>query len=377
VGRPDYWLLALVAVLVIVGLQAVYSASFVLALTQYGSSTYFVARQALWAVIGAVSLLVCMKIDYHHWKTLSSWLLVGTVIALVVVLVPGIGISRYGATRWLQLGPIPPVQPSEFAKLALIIYVSALLATKGEKLRRFSSGFVPFIITMALVAGLVILEPDMGTTVILVLSAATVFFLAGADLKHLILLATIILVALALFSVVAGYRSDRWDAFFNAEQDPLGKGFHIIQLLIALGSGGITGLGLGASRQKFLWVPSSHTDGIFAIIGEELGFVGCLLIIALFVALAYRGFRLYRQAPDTFGALLAAGITCWISYQTLINIAGITRSIPLTGIPLPFISSGGSSLAVCMAGIGILLNISRQVKAQRSRRNGGIPGVEA
>ncbi len=354
-----------------------YSASFVLSINQYGSSTYFVARQALWAVVGAVSLLVCMKMDYHHWKTLSSWLMLATVVALAVVLVPGIGIGRYGATRWLQLGPLPPVQPSEFAKLALIIYVSALLANKGERLRHFSSGFLPFMATMAAVAGLVILEPDMGTTVILVLSAATIFFLAGADFKHLILLATIIVVALALLSVIAGYRSDRWDAFFNAEEDPLGKGFHIIQLLIALGSGGITGLGLGASRQKFLWVPSSHTDGIFAIIGEELGFVGCLLIIMLFVALAYRGFRLYRQAPDSFGALLAAGITCCISYQTLINIAGITRSIPLTGIPLPFISSGGSSLAVCMAGIGILLNISRQVKMPRGGRNGGIPRAEA
>ena len=358
------------------GLQAVYSASFVLALTQYGSATYFVARQALWAVIGAVSLIICMKIDYHHWKTLSSLLMLGAIVALAAVLVPGIGIGRYGAMRWLQLGPLPPVQPSEFAKLALIIYVSALLATKGEKLRRFSAGFIPFIVAMALTAGLVILEPDLGTTVILVLSAATIFFLAGADLKHFILLAVIGLVALALFSVV-GYRGDRWDAFFNAEQDPVGKGFHILQLLIALGSGGVTGLGLGASRQKFFWVPSSHTDGIFAIIGEELGFLGCLMLIALFAALVYRGFRVFRQAPDEFGALLAAGITCCIGYQTIINIAGITRSIPLTGIPLPFISGGGSSLAVFMAGIGILLNISQQIKAQRSRRRGGISDAEA
>jgi len=297
--------------------------------------------------------------------------MLGTLIALTAVLVPGIGITRYGATRWLSLGPLPPVQPSEFAKLALIIYVSALLANKGEKLRRFSSGFIPFIMAVGLVAGLVMLEPDLGTMMIIVVSAATIFFLAGADLKHLTVLAVVGLIALVLLSVVAGYRSDRWEAFLNAEQDPAGKGFHVLQLLIALGSGGLTGLGLGASRQKFFWVPSSHTDGIFAIIGEEIGFLGCLLIIGLFAALAYRGFQVVRQAPDEFGALLAAGIICCISYQALINIAGITRSIPLTGMPLPFISCGGSSLAVCMAGIGILLNISKHRKAQRRRRRAG------
>jgi cell division protein FtsW len=209
------------------------------------------------------------------------------------------------------------------------------------------------------VAGLVMLEPDMGTTLIIVLAMVTLFFVAGGSLTHLLALVLIGGVMGGLFILAGQYRVDRVFAFTSAEEDPAGRGFHILQLLIALGSGGIHGLGIGASRQKFFYVPGSHTDGIFAIIGEEMGFIGAVLVIALFAFLIYRGFRTVANARDNFGALLTVGVISWIAYQALINIGGITRSIPLTGVPLPFLSYGGSALAALLAGIGIVLSVSR------------------
>lgn len=357
-GRPDYVILALLALLLGVGIQAVYSASFALGLSDYDNAAYFVVRQGIWMVIGTVLMLVGMRIDYHRWKSLSPLLMLAVVVALVLVAVLGFGSSRYGATRSLNLAGLS-VQPSEFAKLALIIYVSAWLASRGDKVRQFTSGVIPFVLIVGLVGGLVVMQPDLGTAVIIGVTTLTIFFLGGADLKHFALLVLAGLLAGAMLMLGTDYRSSRWEAFLYAEQDPAGKGFHILQLLIALGSGGILGLGPGASRQKFFYVPASHTDGIFAIIGEELGWVGALVILGLFVALTYRGFKIAVAAPDKFGALLAAGITCWIAFQALINIGGITRSIPFTGVPLPFISYGGSSLAALMAAMGILINVSK------------------
>ncbi len=358
--QPDYVILALVAVLVLWGLGAVYSASFVLALTEYGDVTYFMARQALWAAIGGVLLLVGMRTDYHRWRALSPWLMVTSLGLLALTLAPGLGVERYGASRWLSLGPLPPVEPSEFAKLAIIIYMAAWLSSRREKLRHLSLGFLPFTLTVGLVTGLVLLQPDMGTAVILLLITTTLFFLAGAPLTHLALFLLGGGVASAFLILGSGYRMERWLAFIDPWQDPAGRGFHIIQLLIALGSGGIVGLGPGASRQKFFYIPGSHTDGVFAIIGEELGFVGSMVVLLLLAALVYRGLRIVTHARDQFGSLLAAGIISWFAYQALINIGGITRSIPLTGIPLPFLSYGGSSLAAALAAVGILLNVSKE-----------------
>jgi cell division protein FtsW len=206
------------------------------------------------------------------------------------------------------------------------------------------------------------MEPDMGTTIIIVLTTITLFFMAGGALTHLIALVSIGGVTASFLVVTGGYRMDRIFAFFSAEADPAGRGFHILQMLIALGSGGVSGLGIGASRQKFFYVPGAHTDGVFAIIGEEMGFIGAAVVILLFALLVYRGIRVMVNAPDNFGALLAVGITSWIAYQALINIGGITRTIPLTGIPLPFLSYGGSALAATLAGVGILLSVSRYGK---------------
>lgn len=359
-GRPDRLLLAVVGVLLMVGLEMVYSASFGYALSAYNDAAYLALRQALWAMVGFSLLLVLSRVDYHLWRDLSLVGMALSVLALIAVHLPGLGVSSYGATRWLRLGPLPPIQPSEFVKLPMIIYVSAWLTGRGDKLRDFSAGLVPFVVLIGLVGGLIMLQPDLGTTVTILLTATALFFIAGASFKHLLILLGIAAVAGLLLVVGTEYRSGRIESFLDPWKDPQGKGFHIIQSLVAFGSGGFWGLGLGASRQKFFYVPGSHTDTIFAILGEELGFIGVVVVMALFAILLYRGFRLAFRSPDQFGVLLASGITLWFAFQILINIGGVTKSIPFTGIPLPFLSYGGSALAINLAAVGILLNISKQ-----------------
>ncbi len=340
----------------------VYSSSFAVGLEAFDNANYFVLRQILWAVIGAALMLTLMRIDYHRLRSISPLLMLAAIVSLAAVLVPGVGLERNGAARWIALGPLPPVQPSEFAKLALIIYVSAWLAGKGTDLKDFAMGFVPFVTMVGIVAGLTLLEPDTGTASVLVFTTVTLFFVAGASLAHVAGLIGIGGVVATLLIATGGYRADRLFAFMDPDNDPSGIGFHTLQLLIALGSGGIEGLGLGASRQKFFYIPNAHTDGIFAIVGEELGFIGSMAVIVLFAVLIYRGFRIVLGARDDFGSLLATGIVVWIAYQALINVGGVTRAIPMTGIPMPFLSAGGSALAALMAAIGVLLSISRTAK---------------
>jgi cell division protein FtsW len=359
-SSPDYVILAAVGVLVVLGVLAVYSSSFALGLLEFGDANYFVLRQVMFAVLGATLLWLLMKSDYRMLRVISPLLMLAAIVALCAVLVPGIGLERNGATRWVAVpGPIPPLQPSEFAKLALIVYVSAWLAGRGEEVKTFWLGFFPCVLLVGFVAGLVMLEPDLGTTIVLVLTTMTLVFVAGASLRHVAAFAGIGAVVATMLIMTGEYRADRIFAFIQAEDDPSGRGFQTLQLLIALGSGGVHGLGLGASRQKFFYVPGAHTDGIFAIIGEELGFIGCAAVIALFALLLVRGFRVVFRARDDFGSLLAVGIVSWIGYQALINVGGITRTLPLTGIPLPFVSYGGSALMAMLAGVGILLSISR------------------
>ena len=371
-GRPDYGLLVLALVLVAVGLQAVYSSTFGLAVTEYDDVNYFLIRQGIWALMGTAAMVACMKIPYGLWRKASVLIMIVALAMLVLVLLPGLGVNQYGAQRWLKLGPLPAFQPSEFVKLASIIYVSAWLSGQGKKAESLTAGFIPFLLFLGILIPLVIMQPDMGTALIIVCVVVTVFFLGGGNMSHIIILGAIGVIAFAALVFLEGYRSDRWYSFIDPWNDPAGRGFHIIQLLIALGSGGLWGLGLGASRQKFFYVPGAHTDGIFAIVGEEVGFIGGLLVILLLAAVIYKSITIVTKAPDRFGSLLAAGITCWIAYQALINIGGITRSIPLTGVPLPFISYGGSSLAATMAAVGILLNISKNQSL--ASRDGGVRG---
>ena len=359
-GSPDYLIMATVAALVVLGVLTVYSYSFALGLVEFGDANYFVLRQVLFAVLGAGAMWLLMKSDYRLLRPLSPLLMLAAIAGLVAVLVPGIGLERNGAVRWVSPGgPIPPLQPSEFAKLALVIYVSAWLAGRGERVKAFWTGFFPFVALVGLVAGLVMLEPDLGTTIVIVLTTLTLVFVAGASMTHVFAFAGVASVVATLLIFSGEYRADRIFALIRAEDDPGGRGFQTLQLLIALGSGGLHGLGLGASRQKFFYVPGAHTDGVFAIIGEELGFIGCAAVLVLFAVLLARGFRVVLRARDDFGSLLAVGIVSWIGYQTLINIGGITRTLPLTGIPLPFLSYGGSALLAMLAGVGILLSVSR------------------
>ncbi len=359
-GRPDYAILVTTLALVVIGLIFVYSSSFAIGLAEYNNANYFMVRQVASAMIGLVVMFGLMRFDYRYLRFASPLLMLVAVLSLCAVLF--IGSDAYGARRWITFGSLPPFQPSEFAKLALIIYISAWLASRGREVKSFALGFVPFVFLVGVVAALVIMEPDTGTAFILVGTTAAMFFLAGANLVHIAAMSSIVGVAGVMLILSGEYRSNRIFAFLQADKDPLGIGFQVRQLLIALGSGGWQGLGLGFSRQKFFYIPGAHTDGVFAIIGEETGIIGTLVVIGLFAYLLYRGFRVALNARDDFGFYLAMGVVCWIGFQTLVNLGGITRSIPLTGIPLPFVSYGGSSLIMIMAGVGILLNVSRYGK---------------
>jgi len=344
--------------LLIMGLLAVYSSSFAVGYLEYGDTNYFVMRQAVFALFGIGALVFFMRMDYRRLRVLSVPMMLVALAGLLAVLIPGVGVERNGASRWLEFGPVS-IQPSEFAKLAVIIYISAWLASRGDQIHKFTLGFVPFALILGIIGGLVIAEPDMGTTIIILLTASTLFFVAGAPISHLALLIGVGGFISYWVILTRDYQIDRLMSFVSPESDPEGIGFHIIQLLIALGSGGPAGLGWGASRQKFFYVPGAHTDGVFAIMGEELGFIGLIAIMGLFAFFLVRAVRTTVRAPDRFATLLAIGITSWIAYQALINMGGITRTIPLTGVPLPFLSYGGSALIAVLAGVGVLLSISR------------------
>lgn len=355
-GHPDYALIALTTVFTITGLVAVYSASFVIGLARFGDPHYFVIRQGIWAGIGTILLVAAMRTDYHKLKPLALPIMVVTILALIAVLV--VGVEGGGARRWIGVGELT-VQPAEFAKLTVIIYLAAWLASKGDELRTFEHGFVPFIVIIGSLAFLIMLQPNLGTTLIILLITVTMFWVAGASFMQMLALGVSGFVAMALLATVAGYRADRLTAFFSAESDPLGHGFQTLQSLIAIGNGGISGLGLGASRGKFFYIPESHTDGVFAIIGEEMGILATVPIIFLYLILMFRGFQVARRAQDDFGRLIATGVTTWITVQAFLNIGGITRVIPLTGVPLPFLSFGSNALAAVMLAMGILMSVSR------------------
>lgn len=352
--KYDYLLIVIMAALLIVGLMMVYSATFALGYQLYGQPTYFFIRQALWMGIGLMAMIITALIEYHTWRKWSIPIMAGALLLLGLVLV--IGSDRFGGQRWLLKGSI---QPGELAKLAVIIYIADWLSSKGARIRQVTYGLIPFAILLGFVTGLIMLQPDFSTAVLIAITAVAMFFIAGGDLWQMIASGVLGGATFALLITRSEYRLERITSFLNPMGDQLGSNYQVRQILIALGSGGVTGLGLGASRQKFGYIPASHTDGIFAILGEELGLIGCLVVIALFALLAYRGFRIAIAAPDAFGTVLAAGITCSLIFQALINIAVVTATAPFTGIPLPFISFGGSSLVISMTGVGLLLAVSR------------------
>lgn len=349
--QADWWLVGLVLGLTVFGLIMVGNASVVEAYRDFGDKLYYFRLQAQWASLGFLAFLFFSLFDYRRLKIFALPLLIFTLFCLFLVLIPGLGTSVLGARRWLGIGPIR-FQPAELAKLTFVLYLSSFFANK--------KGALPFLTILGLMTTLIMLEPDLGTTVVLGMTSLVVYFASGAPILSIGLIGLVGLIGGAGLILSSPYRKERLLTFLNPTQDPLGASYHIRQILIALGSGGLLGVGLGQSRQKYEYLPAVTTDSIFAVIAEELGFIGSVTILLAFLVLIWRGFKIATQAPDDFGKLLAVGITSWIGFQALVNLGAMVAIIPLTGVPLPFISYGGSSLVLALAGMGILVNISRQ-----------------
>ncbi len=357
-GRIDYTLAIVVFALIVIGLIMISSASVVISFEQTGGNYFFLKRQLIFLGFGLIAMIFTSIIDYRIWRKYALYIMLLALVLLAVVLLPYFASPAHGANRWIILGPLN-IQPSEFAKLALIIYLSGWLARRKDDVKSFSRGFLPFLLILSIVVFLVMKEPDLGTMAIIAGTAAVVFFVAGASWVHVLLGGVSgVLVILALI-LSAPYRLNRLFTFLYPQADPQGIGYQIKNAMIAIGSGGIWGLGFGNSRQKYLYLPEAHTDAIFAVIVEEIGFVRSSVIVILFIFLGYRGYKIAKEAPDDFGRYLATGITTWFILQAFINLSAILGLIPLTGVPLPFISYGGSSLVISLAAVGILLNISK------------------
>ena len=357
--RGDRALLLAVAALTAFGLVMVFSASEVQGWLWFHNPAYYFERQLMWLALGVILLFAGANLDYHRLRPLAWPLGVVTVVLMVLVLLPHFGVEVNGARRWLRLGPLQ-MQPAELAKIAAIIFMALWLERHRDRLSSLEDGVVPFLALLGFTILLVILERDLGTTLIVAGILLAQFLVAGGRKRHVLLLALIMALCVYLFIRMEPYRLHRILAFVDPWSDPLNAGFQAIQSVVALGSGGFAGLGLGHSIQKYQWLPFAHTDFIFAIVGEETGLLGTSAVLALFGLFAYRGYRIALKAPDAFGSLLACGVTTWIALQALINIAAVTVTLPTTGIPLPFISYGGSSLAIALLAVGILINVSTQ-----------------
>ena len=351
-------LLLSVTLLTALGLVMVLSASSVSAFAQYGSSFLFFKKQLIYAVVGAVLAVGAARLRYQAWQKLWVPLLGLSVALLVLVLRPSTGTTAGGAARWIPLGSIT-LQPSELAKLAVVTATAAILSKNIRYLDDVIVWAIPLMLVVGAVSVLIMLQPDLGTMMIISLSVAVMAFVAGVRLRTLGIAAVLGLGAGALLIMKTGYRRTRFLSFLHPFNDPRNSGWQIVQSLIALGSGHLFGVGLGASRQKWMYVPNAHTDFIFSILGEELGLMGELLVLALFAGLVYAGIRIALRAPDTFGRILAGGITAWLGLQALINMGAVTGVLPITGVPLPFMSFGGSSLIVSLVGVGILVSVGR------------------
>jgi cell division protein FtsW len=360
--KPDYALMMIIAAILIFGLVMLASASSFISFEKFKDSNYLLKHQLLYGLlIGLAGLLITSKIDYHIWKKFAFPLLTLNILLLLAVFIPGIGYGYGGARRWIQIGSTL-LQPTEVLKLTFVFYLSTLFAKNIEGIKDPNYGLIPFLVILGALAALIMMQPDMGTMVIIIIIALCIYFVAGAPWKHLLWFFLGAAGLIFILIKIAPYRTARLTVFLNPALDPQGIGYHINQALLAIGSGGLFGLGLGQSRQKLLYLPEATGDSIFAIIAEEVGFLFAVALIILFIALMYRGYRLARQAPDHFGRLLTTGIISWFVFQAFINIAAMVTLIPLTGIPLPFVSYGSSALATCLIASGILINISKQTK---------------
>ncbi len=359
-GKSDAVFLWTFFCIILFGLLMLSSASAVISFQKFNSAYYYLIHQILFGFLpGLVLFFVCSRIPYRIWRNLAFAFLLGSIGLLILVFVPGIGYSYGGAHRWIHLGGLV-FQPSEIAKLTFLLYLATWLSNRGEKhLQNFSYGFLPFLALVGVVAFLVIAQPDMGTMGIIVLIAFSMMFVGGASMKHLVFSVIGGVGILAALTAAAPYRLHRLLTFLDPQMDKLGIGYHVNQALLAVGSGGIFGRGFGHSRQKFAYLPEVTGDSIFAIIAEELGLILSLLLIATLVFFAIRGLRIAAHCPDQFGKLVVVGVISWVIFQSFINIAAMLAVLPLTGVPLPFVSYGGTSLVILMAAMGIVANVSR------------------
>jgi cell division protein FtsW len=355
---PDTLLFFSIASLVAIGLVMIFSASSAVALVEHHDVAYYAKRQIVWLVVGLVIAYGAYRLDYRQLKRWAPYLLIFSILSLLAVLVPHVGFAVNGARRWIGASSVS-FQPSEFAKLGLVVYLAAMLATRGERIVSLVRGLFPLCIPVVIMAVLVLKEPDMGTASLLVMIAFAMFFAAGARITHLfaILLATTPAVIVEVLA--SPYKRERVFAFLNPWKDPQNAGFHIVQSLLALGSGGIFGLGLGGSRAKFFYLPEQYTDFIFSILGEELGLIGALAVVLLFIVFGYRAIKIAIAAPDRFGFFLVIGCVSIVVIQAFVNIGVVTSSWPVTGVPLPFISFGGSSLIVNLVAVALIANVGR------------------
>ncbi len=360
-------LLAVVVVLNLIGLVMVLSASSVSALHDYGSSWLYFNRQAVWTVLGFVALFVALRVDYHFWRRVTPIALLIGFALLVVVLLPGVGLTVNGSRSWLGYGSLR-LQPAELMKLALLLYTADILARRADRMGEARATLWPVLIVLGATGGLLMLQPDLGTAIVTVAIVVGVLFIAGTPLAPLTFATAVMAGAATFLTMSTPYRRARVLSFLHPSDDPLNRGWQTLQSLVGIASGGLAGVGLGASRAKWGFLPEAHTDFIFAIIGEELGFAGCLVVVGLFFSFGVLGLQIARRAPDRYGMLVAAGVTVWVLVQAFVNMGAVVGLLPITGLPLPFVSFGGSALVTTMAATGLLLNIARQGSPARARR---------
>jgi cell division protein FtsW len=357
--QPDRLLLFTTFLLCGAGLVMVTSASVALAYNQHQTAFYYAERQAAWMLIGFVALFVLSRIDYHRLRPLAPAGAVVAALLMILVLVPHLGVTVNGARRWFDAGPLGTFQPSELGKLAFAVWIAHWVDKNSAQMGNFQKAFVPFAAMLCGVLVLLMLERDLGTSIVVVGIFVSTYWAGGGRIRHMVLLVGALGLAFVALSVFESYRLARLTAFVNPWADPLGAGFQATQSLYGLASGGFFGVGIGHSIEKYGWLPEAHTDFIFAIVGEETGLLGTTLVMLGFLFFGLRGYRAALRAPDRFGVGLAASITTWICFEALLNMATVTNTLPITGVPLPFFSYGGTAVATTLAAVGVLLSIAR------------------
>lgn len=360
-GRPSGFslLLTLTIALDVIGLVMVLSASSVEALAQYGSSWVFFEKQLLWVVLGVAAMVVTIRVDYQRWRRWARPLMIITVLLLMAVLMPHIGVNVSGSSRWLGMGSFR-FQPSELAKLAITLFAADLLARRVDQTGEPGRAMGGVLVVLGVTGALIFKQPDMGTALVVSAIVLGLLFAAGVPRMTMVKLSAWAVGGAFVLGMVEPYRRARLLSFMHPWSDPSNTGYQVVQSLVGLGSGGVAGVGLGASRAKWGFLPNAYTDFIFSIVGEELGLIGAVMVVGLFVAFAVVGLRVAKRAPDRFGLLLAVGISIWVTTQAILNMGAVIGMLPVTGVPLPLVSFGGSSLTIMMAAIGVLLNVAAQ-----------------